>query len=50
VPKLARNVERDATNEGLLKAAGWDVLTVWECEIKKLEDLVPRLVEFLEDA
>ena len=48
-PKLARNVERDAVNEGLLKADGWDVLTVWECEIKHLETLAPRLVEFLED-
>lgn len=29
-PKLARNVERDARNTGLLREAGWTVLRIWE--------------------
>ena len=32
-PKLARNVERDATNVAALKAAGWRVLVLWECDV-----------------
>ena len=33
--KLYRNRERDARNQAELKAMGWTVLTVWECELKK---------------
>ena len=32
-PKLARNVERDATARMALERMGWRVLTVWECEV-----------------
>jgi DNA mismatch endonuclease (patch repair protein) len=31
-PKLARNVERDRETDGLLKAAGWLSIRVWEHE------------------
>jgi DNA mismatch endonuclease (patch repair protein) len=31
--KIARNRERDSHNIEGLKALGWRVLTVWECEI-----------------
>lgn len=34
-PKLARNVERDASNVAALEAAGWRVLVLWECEVLK---------------
>lgn len=34
-PKIKRNVERDQKNTKLLQEAGWNVLTVWECELKK---------------
>lgn len=33
--KIARNIERDENNAALLKQAGWNVLVVWECELKK---------------
>lgn len=33
--KINRNVERDAKNAVLLAEAGWQVLTIWECELKK---------------
>lgn len=34
-PKIERNVERDQLNYQLLKAQGWSVIVVWECELKK---------------
>lgn len=46
-PKLARNVARDTVNLEALSAAGWDVLVLWECEIKRGGDILDRLVRFL---
>src|SRR5580692_2865956 len=31
LPKLRKNKRRDRKNEKTLRAAGWDVLTIWEC-------------------
>lgn len=47
-PKLARNVERDRDAERELRARGWDVLTLWECEVAKDAGLAGRLQEFLD--
>jgi DNA mismatch endonuclease (patch repair protein) len=33
-PKLARNVERDYANEAALRGMGWEVMVVWECELR----------------
>ena len=33
--KINGNRERDQRNNALLKKAGWNVITVWECEMKK---------------
>lgn len=33
--KINRNVERDAQNTALLIEQGWQVLTIWECQLKK---------------
>ena len=46
--KILRNVERDKTNNELLSQQGWNVIVIWECEIKKkpedcLEDLTKRI-------
>ena len=35
VPKITRNVERDAENYKKLAELGWKVLVVWEFELKK---------------
>ncbi len=35
VPKLERNRQRDTTSIEALRAAGWRVIVVWECELKK---------------
>ena len=34
-PKILHNVERDIKNQEELRKAGWQVLDVWECELKK---------------
>ena len=46
-PKLARNVERDAQHVAKLKEDGWEVLTVWECEVRDEQALAARLTQFL---
>lgn len=45
--KLDRTVERDKHNIASLKSAGWQVLVVWECQIKNTEKLIGALGEFL---
>jgi len=45
--KLGRNRERDERNRRLLRADGWAVFTVWECELKDMPALADRLVAFL---
>ena len=34
-PKLLRNHNRDIAQRARLEAAGWRVITVWECELTK---------------
>lgn len=41
--KFRRNVERDAAQQQQLRAAGWRVLIIWECELRDLEALTRRL-------
>lgn len=43
--KITKNVERDARNKEALEKDGWQVLTVWECELKKnFEDTMSKAV------
>jgi DNA mismatch endonuclease, patch repair protein len=46
-PKLARNRVRDRAVRDALKAQGWDVLVVWECETRDQARLAMRLMDFL---
>ena len=48
-PKLMRNVERDAQNRNALEKMGWNVLTIWECELKKdcCENTMERVCVYL---
>jgi DNA mismatch endonuclease (patch repair protein) len=48
-PKLARNKERDLAHQEALQAAGWQVLTIWDCETKDGEALRQRLADFLKN-
>lgn len=40
IPKLERNVERDAEKTRELEMEGWTVITVWECQMKDDMDAV----------
>ena len=50
-PKIERNVERDRANCEELKALGWNVLIVWECELRTpvfeltMNDLVKKIID-----
>lgn len=33
--KISGNISRDLRNNALLKAQGWTVITIWECQLKK---------------
>lgn len=46
-PKLTRNKERDAEHVASLKAEGWKVLIIWECETELEGLLKRRLRQFL---
>jgi len=52
VPKIQRNIERDAENEKSLQEMGWNVFTVWECQLKKdqredtLNNLYKTIIDF----
>lgn len=47
-PKLRGNQERDARHLEQLNAAGWRVLTIWECELKDMGKIERRLIRFLD--
>lgn len=51
-PKILRNVERDPRNTEKLKSLGWQVVTVWECELKKniQEQTLARIAKDLSKA
>ena len=46
--KRTRTRERDARQRRQLEDAGWEVLTVWECELREPSALEEQLVRFLE--
>lgn len=50
IPKFQRTVRRDKQNRRKICLLGWNVITVWECELKtpaslahRLENLIRRL-------
>ena len=45
--KFDKNMERDKRNLEELKNMGWNVIIVWECEIKNPDSLKTRLSELL---
>lgn len=53
--KIQRNVERDTVSHKLLEEAGWNVFTVWECQLKSgnfestMENLIIAFTSILED-
>lgn len=47
-PKLESNRKRDRMNQKKLRDSGWDVLVIWECELRDKNQLRSRLVRFLQ--
>lgn len=45
--KIGRNKERDKEEQEALSAMGWDVLIIWECELKDKDQLKTKLEKFL---
>jgi hypothetical protein len=50
MPKFARTIQRDAKNQKELKERGWEVLVVWECELKSLNKLANKLINKISPA
>jgi len=48
LPKLEGNRKRDIANVERLEAMGWQVLLVWECELRDREQLRNELRRFIE--
>lgn len=46
--KIVRNRERDKANARRLRIMGWQVLVVWQCELKNPEKARTKLYEFIE--
>ena len=40
LPKIERNIQRDAEKNRELAEMGWTVVTIWECELKKESEQV----------
>lgn len=47
-PKLEKNHTRDEKNRRRLRAAGWESLVIWECQLRDPEKVLLKLVKFLE--
>lgn len=45
--KLDDNIARDQRNRHDLDSLGWNSLTLWECELKTLDEMIARTAEFL---
>ena len=47
LPKLESNRIRDIRHRKALRAAGWQIFVVWECDLSHKEQLVNKLRSFL---
>ena len=45
--KLERNKERDASDYRRLREMGWEVMVVWECELRDSGRVLQRITRFL---
>lgn len=49
LPKLEGNQERDRKNQALLREQGWNVLVIWECQLRDVNALQENVRTFLND-
>ena len=45
--KLSRNIERDRRNQEALLSLGWEILIIWECDLKDPDKLIFRINRYL---
>jgi len=50
IKKINGNKERDVKAQNALKALGWDVLLIWECQLNDRDGLLDRVADFLRKA
>jgi DNA mismatch endonuclease (patch repair protein) len=48
VPKLEGNRRRDMENQAKVIGMGWEVLVIWECELRDAPAVASKIREFLE--
>ncbi len=46
-PKLAANQERDTRQEKQLRELGWSIMTIWQCDLKNVDQLQQNILDFL---
>jgi DNA mismatch endonuclease (patch repair protein) len=47
IPKLSRTVARDAAHLEQLKKNGWELLVLWDCEIRDNDEFRTRISKYL---
>jgi DNA mismatch endonuclease (patch repair protein) len=45
--KLEKNIERDKITHKKLASMGWNIITIWECEIKQQDVIIDKLTSLL---
>ena len=45
--KIKKNIERDKTNYDKLKKLNWEILVIWACEIRNIDNLTIKIDYFL---
>jgi DNA mismatch endonuclease (patch repair protein) len=45
--KFAKNVSRDGKVQADLCSMSWDILIIWQCELKNAQSLAEKLMEFM---
>ena len=46
--KIEKTKSRDNLNQEKLKTAGWQIMVIWECELKHPEQLTERMMDAIQ--
>ncbi|MEM9158605.1 MAG: very short patch repair endonuclease [Verrucomicrobiota bacterium] len=47
LPKFERNVQRDRQNAQDLERLGWQVITLWECQLENVDKTTSKIINLL---
>jgi DNA mismatch endonuclease, patch repair protein len=45
--KLSKNIERDRKNQEALRSLGWEILIIWECDLKAPDNVIYSINRYL---